>query len=235
MRIARKEVEKMSIEELASRLKALGWEADFNSIVDGVPTVFEKTLNVNDYEGVGDLMDTTEELTANPDIIEDPYFLTYRIDLQEKSAEYYFYGVDDNPNNSGILEDFYKNELSFAIVMTYILNGEFFVEKQVPFADVWQVVYKTDDGNGGIPNVYFSLAQATYISYWEGYVLDAAESTTVEAGDYAIIVEENRENSPKFYYLITREEANQIMNAESNIIALDIMEEIVRKKIDGNN
>ena len=231
MRIKREEVEKMSMEELANRLRALGWEADYGSVVDGVPTVFEKTLNVNDYEGVGDLMETTEELTANPDIIEEPLFMTYRIDLQEKSAEYFFYGIDDNPNNSGILEDFYKNELSFAIVMTYILNGEFFVKKQVPFADVWQEVYKTYDGNGGIPNVYFSLAQAT--SYWEGYVLDAIESTTVEAGDYCIIVEENRENSPEFYYLISKEEANQIMNAESNIIALDIMEEIVRKKIDG--
>lgn len=68
MRIKREEVEKMSVEELASRLEALGWEADYGSIVDGVPTVFEKTLNVNDYEGVGDLMETTEELTANPDI-----------------------------------------------------------------------------------------------------------------------------------------------------------------------
>jgi len=233
MRIKRKEVEKMSMEELASRLEALGWEADYGSVVDGVPTVFEKTLNVNDYEGVGDLMETTEELTANPDIIKDPYFMTYRIDLQEKSAEHFFYGIDDNPNNSGILKDFYKDELSFLIVMRFILNGEFFAKKQVPFADVWQVVYETDDGNGGIPNVYFSLAQAT--SYWEGYVLDAAESTTVEAGDYAIIVEENRENSPKFYYLISKEEANQIMNAESDIIALDIMEKIVKRKIKGND
>lgn len=231
MRIKREEVEKMSMEELANRLRALGWEADYGSVVDDVPTVFEKTLNVNDYEGVGDLMKTTEELAANPDIIEDPYFLTYRINILEKTAEYYFFGIDDNPNNSGILEDFYKDELSFAIVMTYILNGEFFVKKQVPFAEVWRVVYKTDDGNGGIPNVYFSLAQA--VAYWEGYVLDAIESTTVEAGDYCIIVEENKENAPKFYYLITREEANQILNAESYTIALDTLEEIVRRKIDG--
>lgn len=82
-RITEEEVQNMSIEELLKKLEEVGWErADFFFLGDGDSIVVSKEFNINDYEGIGKFLFTIDpESDDRNDIIEDPMYMIYEIDL----------------------------------------------------------------------------------------------------------------------------------------------------------
>jgi len=122
--------------------------------------------------------------------------------------------LDDNPNNALVYEDFYHDAEAFSFVVLWILKDKFITKMETALADIWATVRETDDGKGSVPNRYLTLAQAK--ERWSGLVLNGEEETCVDIGDYAIISQENRENSPKTYYLINEKLAEKVIEAKND-------------------
>jgi len=231
-RVTEEEVLEMDIEELGNKLAELGWEPVDDELIDDkvVHTVFRKTFNINDWDGLDDYLANFNFSHSNDvrsDIIEDPFYMTYELDIYEQTGSYYFWSLGENPNNSYTNIDFTEADGTFPLVVAMILNGEFASRRETAFEDIWEVLWETDDGDGDIPNVYLTLVEAN--QHWEGYVCgaDYGDATIINAGDYAIVEQDNKENSPKFYYLISKEQAEEILNAEYDDEAFEIMERIL--------
>lgn len=230
-RLTVEDVQEMGMEEIARRLKRAGWEpvnGSFKS--NGIPTTFAITVNVNEYTGplICEFLANIEPGQGErEDIIKDPLFITYELNINEKSGQYYFWSLDDNPNNALVYEDFYHDAEAFSFVVLWILKDKFITKMETALADIWATVRETDDGKGSVPNRYLTLAQAK--EEWSGLVLNGEEETCVDIGDYAIIAQENKENSPKTYYLINEKLAEKVMEAKDDAKAFEIMGDIIEE------
>lgn len=234
-RITEEEVQNMSIEELLKKLEEVGWErADFFFLGDDDSIVVSKEFNINDYEGIGKFLFTIDpESDDRNDIIEDPMYMIYEIDLQEKSAMHYFLGLDDNIHYVKTHYDFDGDQEAFNSVVAKILNNEFLIKRETPFGNIWEPIRETYNeeiipNQYLIRNYYLTLARAK--ENWTGYVMDAEEETNIKQGDYVVIAKDNLERRPKTYYLISEKEAEMILDAKNNAEAFAIMNHIIQEK-----